>query len=70
MSFANVHHKMLRALSANDELALMNVDDPTLEHALHGGTQIHGRAQIEFGSGWRAKKLTRGSRPREAEAWR
>lgn len=54
----NVHDKMLRALSANDELDLMNVDDPTLEHTLQDGTRIYWRAQIEIGSGRRAKKLT------------
>jgi TRAP-type uncharacterized transport system substrate-binding protein len=54
----NLQHKMLRAVMANDELGLMSLDDPTLEHTLADGTQIYWLAEIEFGSGWRTKKVT------------
>jgi TRAP-type uncharacterized transport system substrate-binding protein len=54
----NAQHKMLRAVMANDELGLMNVDDPSLEHTLADGTRIYWLAEVKQGSGWRAKKLT------------
>jgi TRAP-type uncharacterized transport system substrate-binding protein len=55
---SNLQHKMLRAVMANDELGLMDVADPALEHALADGTRIYWLAEIQLGSGWRAKKLT------------
>jgi hypothetical protein len=54
----NSQHKMLRAVMANDELGLMDVDDATLAHTLADGTQIYWLAEVQQEKGWRAHKLT------------
>lgn len=53
----NLKHKLLRALRANHELALMPIDDPKLVYTLPNGTKIYERRKVALEEGWRADKL-------------
>ena len=53
----NHDHKMLRALLANDRLALMPLTDAALYAKLADGTTIYEPSEVEFGNGMMKTKL-------------
>ncbi len=53
----NFDHNSLRAVLANDALALMPLEDPALTRSLPDGTEVYGSKQVKLGSSWRAPKL-------------
>jgi len=48
----NLDHEMLRAVNANDEIALMDVSDPKLEFTLPDGPRIYEVMEVRTGNGW------------------
>jgi hypothetical protein len=54
---SNYDHKMLRAVLANDALALMNLNDPALLTALPDGTRVYQARKVKLSDSWRAEKV-------------
>ena len=53
----NFKHKMLRAVMANDDLYLMDVNDPALVASLPDGTRIYEARSVRLTGSWRAPKI-------------
>ena len=48
----NLEHEMLRAVKADRDLALMDVNDPRLEYTIPGGPRIYEVKKVRIGGGW------------------
>ena len=53
----NFKHKMLLAALANEELAIMNLNDPELVAALPDGTRVYDMRTHKLTESWRAPKV-------------
>jgi hypothetical protein len=53
----NLDHKLLRAVKANDDLALMALDDPALVDSLPDGTHVYRLQTVKTDSSWTPEKL-------------
>ena len=53
----NLKHKMLLATMANEELAIMNLNDPELVEAHPGGTQVYDQRKFKLTKNWRAPEV-------------
>lgn len=53
----NPENKLIRAIEANDQLALLDVDDPALPNNLPDGTRIYEARTIKLGKGALPKKI-------------
>lgn len=54
----NLNHKLLRAVKANDDLALMALDDPALVDSLPDGTQVYRLQTVKTDESWTPEKLS------------
>jgi hypothetical protein len=53
----NHDHKMMRAVQASDDLAILELDDPDLAHDLPNGTRIYELREIALSAGFSAKAV-------------
>jgi hypothetical protein len=53
----NLNHKMLRAVYANDELDVLELDDADVAHALPDGTRVYEIKQISLTGGLAPRKI-------------
>jgi TRAP-type uncharacterized transport system substrate-binding protein len=54
----NHEHKLLRAVFANDELSILEVDDPNLAYTLENGTRVYELKKISLSGGLVPMKIT------------
>jgi TRAP-type uncharacterized transport system substrate-binding protein len=55
---ANREHKLLLAVLANDELGILDIDDPDLVHSLPDGTRVYELKEVALTGGFRPRKIT------------
>jgi TRAP-type uncharacterized transport system substrate-binding protein len=53
----NLKHKLLRAVRANGDLALMPIEAPILDYSLPSGMKVYGRRTVDLEDNWRGDKL-------------